>query len=111
MVAGAVARRACAGRGAPIVAGIGAGLVIAVLGMATFAVIDNAFLSVVSHQQAKIDGFRTSGMASMRDYVNASLEATAPGVALVLAVAGAFLGSLGSIAGEELGLAWERRDR
>jgi hypothetical protein len=33
-------------------------------------------------------------MTSMRDYVNASLEATAPGVTLVLAVIGAFLGFL-----------------
>jgi hypothetical protein len=73
--------------------------------MAAFAVIDNAFLSVVSHQQAKLAGFRASGMTSMRDYINASLAATAPGVTLLLTapgvtllltVAGAFLASLGS---------------
>jgi hypothetical protein len=79
------------------VAGIAAGLVIAVLGLATFAVIDNAFLSVVIHQHDKLAGFRTSGMTSMRDYINACLRATAPGVALVLAVAGALFGSLGSV--------------
>ena len=54
-----------------------AGLILAALGMGTFAVIDNAFLSVVSHQQAKIDGFRASGMTSMRAYINADLEAAA----------------------------------
>jgi hypothetical protein len=72
--------------------------------MGTFAVIDNAFLSVVMHQQAKIDGFRASGMHSTRAYINASLEATAPGVAVILAVAGAFLGSLGAIADRDIGL-------
>jgi hypothetical protein len=56
MLAGALARRACARPGVPAVAGIAAALVI-VFGLATFAVIDNAFLSVVSHQQAKLDGF------------------------------------------------------
>lgn len=96
MLAGAAARRARAGPGAPAVAGVVAGLVIAVIGMATFAVIDNAFLSVVSHRQAKLDGFRASGMTSMRAYINATLAATAPGVTLLLAAAGAFLGSLGS---------------
>ncbi|HEU5391275.1 MAG TPA: hypothetical protein VFV73_35765 [Streptosporangiaceae bacterium] len=96
MLAGALARRTCGGRAAPAVAGIVAGLVIAVIGMSAFAVIDNAFLSVVSHQQAKLAGFHASGMTSMRAYLNASLRATAPGVALELAVVGAFLGSLGS---------------
>jgi hypothetical protein len=95
-LAGVVGRRACAGRGAPAVAGVAAGLVIAVIGMSAFAVIDNAFLSVVSHQQAKLAGFHASGMTSMRAYVNASLEAAAPGTALLLAGAGAFLASLGS---------------
>ena len=33
----------------------------------------------------------------MRDYINASLRATAPGVALELAVFGVLLGSLGSM--------------
>jgi hypothetical protein len=97
ILVGALARRGTARPGAPAMAGIVAGLVVAVIAMATFAVIDNAFLSVVSHQQGKIDGFRASGMTSMRDYINASLRATAPGVALELAVAGALLGSLGSV--------------
>ena len=62
-------------------------------GMGTLAVIDNAFLPVVVHQQGKIDGSRASGMHSARAYINASLEATAPGVAIILVLAGAFLGS------------------
>lgn len=97
MLAGVLARRATTRPGAPAVAGVVAGLVVAVFVMATFAVIDNAFLSVVSHQQGKIEGFYASGMTSMRDYINASLRATAPGVAVELAVAGALLGSLGSV--------------
>jgi len=91
MTAGAVARRASPRPGAPVIAGLAAGLVLAVLGMATFAVIDNAFLAIVSHQQGKIDGFRDSGMTSMRAWINADLEATAPGVAIILTIAGAFL--------------------
>src|SRR5207247_4841854 len=88
MAVGALARRASARPGAPVIAGMAAGLVIAVLGMVTFAVLDNAFLSIVSHQQGKIDGFRGSGMTSMRAYINGGLEATAPGVAIVLTIAG-----------------------
>lgn len=112
MAAGAAARRAAARPGAPVIGGVAAGLLIAVLGMATFAVIDNVFLSVVSHQQAKIDGFRASGMTSMRAYVNASLEATAPGVAIVLALGGALLGALGALGASierEISIAQARR--
>ena len=105
MAAGAAARRVRARTGGPLVAGMVAGLIIAVLGMGTFAVIDNAFLSVVMHQQNKIDGFRASGMRSMRVYINASLEATAPGAAVILVLAGALLGSLGAVAGRDLDLA------
>jgi hypothetical protein len=88
MAAGVVARRVSGRRYAPVIAGVAAGLVLAVLGMATFAVIDNAFLSIVSHQQAKIVGLRASGMTSMRAYINSDLEAAAPGVAVMLAILG-----------------------
>jgi hypothetical protein len=108
MAAGAAARRAAGGVGHSIVAGITAGLIIAVLGMGTFAIIDNLFLSVVSHQTAKIDGFRASGMTSMRAYINADLESTAPGVALVAAFGGAFLGIVGAMADRELSVARAR---
>jgi hypothetical protein len=107
MAAGAAAGRAAPRPGGPLVAGMAAGLIIALLSMGTFAVIDNAFLAVVMHQQGKIDGFRSSGMHSMRAYINASLEAAAPGVAVILALAGAFLGSLGAIADRDIGLAWQ----
>jgi hypothetical protein len=96
MTAGALARRWSARRVAPVIAGMTAGLVLAVLGMATFAVIDNVFLSIVSHQQGKMIGFQESGMTSMRAYINGNLEATAPGVAILLTVAGAVLAPLGA---------------
>lgn len=108
MAAGALARRASARPGAPVIAGIAAGLVLAVLGMATFAVIDNAFLSIVSHQQGKIDGFRDSGMTSMRAYINGGLVATAPGVAIILTAAGAVLAPIGAALARELTIARSR---
>lgn len=98
MTAGAAARRVCAKPAVPVIAGIAAGLVIAAFGMGTFAVIDNAFLFVVSHRQASIAGLHASGMTSMRAYLNHGLAATAPGVAIFLAFTGALLGALGAIA-------------
>jgi hypothetical protein len=85
-----------------------AGLITAVLAMGTFAVIDNVFLAIVSHQQDKIDGLHASGLTSMRAYINASLEATAPGVSLILAFGGAFLAYLGASAAREMTIAWAR---
>jgi len=79
-----------------VVAGLTAGVVLAVLFMATSAWLDNAFFSVISQQQEQIDNFRASGMTPMRDYLNASLESTAPGVTLMLAFAGAFFASIGA---------------
>jgi hypothetical protein len=96
MAAGALARRASAWPAAPVIAGMTAGLVLAVLGIATFAVIDNAFLPIVSHQQGIIDGFRQSGMTSMRTYINGHLEATAPGMAIVLTITGAIFAPIGA---------------
>lgn len=106
MTAGALARRTSAKPGTPIIAGIAAGLVLAVLGMATFAVIDNAFLSIVSHQQATIDGFRESGMTSMRAYLNRNFEATIPGVAIALTVAGAIFAPIGAALAQQAAIAW-----
>ena len=51
MAVGTFTRRAAGGPDPPIIAGLLAGLIIAVLVMATFAVVDNAFLAVVSHRQ------------------------------------------------------------
>ena len=50
MAVGTFTRRAASGPDPPIIAGLLAGLIIAVLVMATSAVVDNAFLAVVSHQ-------------------------------------------------------------
>jgi hypothetical protein len=111
MAAGALARRASARPGVPVIAGTAAGLVLAVLAMATFAAIDNAFLSVVSHQQGKIDGFRESGMTSMRAYINSNLEATAPGMAIVLTIAGAIFGAIGAALAQEATNTWSHLRR
>jgi hypothetical protein len=109
MAAGALARYARPGLAAPVLAGMAAGLVFAVLAMATFAVIDNAFLPIVMHQQANIDGFRGSGMTSARAYINGQLKATVLGVTILLAVMGAVLAPLGAILAQEADLAWRRR--
>jgi hypothetical protein len=109
MAAGALARYARPGLAAPVLAGLAAGLVLAVLGMATFTVIDNAFQPVVMHQQNNIDGFRGSGLTSARAYLNGQLKATAPGVTILLAVMGAVLAPLGAILAQETDLAWCRR--
>jgi hypothetical protein len=111
MGAGALARYARPGLAAPVLAGLAAGLVFAVLAMATFTVIDNAFLPAVMHQQNNIDGFRASGLTSMRAYVNGQLRATVLGVAVLLAVMGAVLAPLGALLAQEADLAWRRRRR
>lgn len=102
MAAGAVARRAAGGAGHSLVAGLTAGLILAALGMGTFAAIDNVFLSVVSHQPGKMAGFQASGLSSVRTYINDNLEATAPGVALLLSPLGACLGYLGAKADQAI---------
>lgn len=110
MAAGAAARRAPArpGTGPRVIAGLAAGLVLGVLTMAAFAAIDNAFLSVVSQRQETLAAFRASGLTSMRAYLNGSLEAAAPGLTLMLALAGAALAPLGAVA-DRLILARARR--
>jgi hypothetical protein len=108
LTAGALARRGSARPGAPVIAGMAAGLVLALLGMATFAVIDNAFLPIVSHQQGNLEGFRGSGMTSMRAFINGDLAATAPGVIIVGTVAGAVLAPIGAALAREASIAWSR---
>jgi hypothetical protein len=109
MAAGALARYTRPGLTAPVLAGMAAGLVIAVLAMATYTVIDNAFLPIVMHQQGKIDGFRESGMTSTRAYINGQLKATALGVAIEMIVIGAAFAPLGAILAQQTDLAWHRR--
>lgn len=79
MAAGALARRASAKPGTPIIAGMAAGLVLAILGMATFAVIRHAF--------------------------NGDLQATAPGVAILLTIVGAVFAPVGAALAREAAIA------
>jgi hypothetical protein len=111
LVAGALARRASRGPGAPIAAGVAAGVVLALLGVATYAWFDNAFFSVISQQQDKIDSFRESGMASMRAYLNSYLESTAPGMTIILALAGAIFAPVGAAISANVGQAWSNLRR
>ena len=85
MVAGAAARRTMPGRVPPIAAGVAAGLVLAALGVGTFAVIGNP-----------------------GGHLNATLRATAPGVAVLLAASGAILAPLGAVLDQEIRVAWMR---
>jgi hypothetical protein len=97
LTAGARARRASHRTGASIVAGVTAGLVLAILATATVAVLDNAFLSVIGQQQDNVAGFRDSGMTSMRAYLNRDLESLAPVVITIAVIAGAIFGRLGPV--------------
>jgi hypothetical protein len=111
LAAGALARRASASIGAPVIAGMVTGVVLAVGGIATFAVLDSAFFSVISHQQEQIDNFRASGMASMHAYFNSQLESTALDMTIVGAVAGAFFSPIGAALVANVAGAWSRRVR
>lgn len=73
MVAGALARRTTAKPGTPAIAGMAAGLALAVLGLATLALTSHAF--------------------------RGHLAATAPGVAMLLTIAGAVFAPLGAALG------------
>jgi hypothetical protein len=83
-----------------ILAGTWAGVIAALLGgaiaMATFFAVDNLFLSVVSQQVDKIQGFHQSSFPTMRDYINAGLVSGLPILLLALALAGAVCGTLGA---------------
>jgi hypothetical protein len=111
LVAGARARRASARIGAPIVAGLAAGLLLAILAVATVAVLDNAFFSVVSQQPDTVEKFRASGMTSMRGYLNGGLESIAPIVIIALAIAGAIFGPLGPVLVRTLAPGWRSAPR
>jgi hypothetical protein len=96
LTAGALARRASSRISTVVSAGMAAGAVLAVLGMATFAWLDNAFFSVISQQQETIDNFRDSGMTSMHAYLNSGLESATPGVVIFLALIGALVARIGA---------------
>jgi hypothetical protein len=83
-----------------ILSGTWAGIIAAVLGgalaMAAFFAVDNLFLSIVSQQADKIQGFQESTFPTMRDYINAGLFRGLPILMPVLAVAGAVCGTIGA---------------
>jgi hypothetical protein len=92
---GALAGRSDASGKGQILAGLIGGAMIGALTIATFAVVDNVWLDIVSQQQAKIDGFAHSGAASMRDYINNGLIGGGVFLTLALGVFGAALSRLG----------------
>jgi len=98
---GAVASRACAKPWSWPAAGAAAGVVWAALTNATFAWVDTAFLGIVSKQPQKIEEFRNSGMTSMRDFINLSLERQVLGITILLTVLGLLFGTIGAIGAAE----------
>lgn len=92
---GLLAQRNGAGPRGQAVAGAVAGMLIGLLTIATFAVIDNVWLDVVSQQQAKIDGYAASGATSMRAFINQGLIGAAIVLTIALGVVGALLARVG----------------
>ena len=99
-LAGLLAARAGASRPVQIAAGVAAGMAIGLLTTASFAVVDNVWLSVVAQQPNKLEGFAHSGAASMRDYINQGLIGVAVFLPLGLGVFGALFGLAGGLAGD-----------
>jgi hypothetical protein len=93
-------------RGRPALAGVkggvAAGVIITVIVFAATALIDNAFLSIVSQQHDKRLAFERSGLSSMRLFLNLQnlmgLVVVLPGSALI----GGALAGLGGILGAPL---------
>jgi hypothetical protein len=98
---GVLAARHGASRTGQVVAGLVAGALIGALTVVTFAVVDNVWLGIVSQQQTKIDGFASSGAASMREYLNHSLIGPAVFFPVFLGAFGAALGGLGGLTERE----------
>jgi MFS family permease len=92
---GVLADRAGAGRRGLVLAGLIAGFVIGLVTIATFVVVDNVWLDIVSRQQSKIEGFASSGETSMRAYINHGL--IGPGVFFTVVFSG--LGAVLSLIG------------
>jgi hypothetical protein len=87
-------------RGGELLAAVRAGALAALVSMgmvmATFFVIDNLFLDLVSRQPEKIWGFRHSGYQSMRAFINHGLLR---GLLLALPVMTAFGAAAGALGG------------
>jgi hypothetical protein len=96
---GVLAGKSEASRKGQALAGLIAGAMIGALTIATFAVVDNVWLDIVSQQQTKIDGFAQSGAGSMRDYINNGLIGGAVFLTIALGVFGAALSLLGGFVG------------
>jgi hypothetical protein len=94
---GALAAQVTNGWRTCALAGAVAGAIIGASTIATFVVVDNAFLGIVSQQQGKIDGLAGSGMTSMRAYVNVSLLLGLVVLTGFLALVGAGLGAAGGL--------------
>jgi hypothetical protein len=97
LLVGLLAARDGASRKGWILAGLLAGMAIGALTAATFAVVDNVWLDVVSRQQTKIDGFARSGVGSMREYINNGLVGTAVALTLGLGIFGGALSLTGGL--------------
>jgi hypothetical protein len=96
---GVLAGKNDASRTGQLLAGLITGAMIGALTVATFAVVDNVWLDVVSQQHTKIDGFAHSGAASMRDYINSGLIGAAVFLTIAFGVFGAALSLLGGFVG------------
>jgi hypothetical protein len=92
---GVLAARNGAGPRGQAVAGAVAGMLLGALTIATFAIVDNVWLDVVSQQQTKIDGYAASGATSMRAFINQGLIGAAVFLTIVLGVVGALLAATG----------------
>jgi hypothetical protein len=97
VVVGILAARVGADPRGLVLAGLLAGLVIGFVIIATFIVVDNVWLDIVSRQPQKAQGFADSGATSMRSYINHGL--IGPGVffILVFGVMGAMLSPIGGL--------------
>lgn len=87
--------------GAGARAGAVAALLATAIGLATFFVVDNLFLSIVGQQVDKIQGFHQSPFRTMREYVNVGLLYTLILLPL-LGAAGAAFGAAGAAARKRL---------
>jgi hypothetical protein len=96
---GRLAARIGASRRGQVLAGLIAGMIIGALTVATFAIVDNVWLDIVSQQQTKIDGFGHSSARSMREYINDGLIGPAVFLTIGLGILGAVLSLLGGLIG------------
>ncbi|MEU4191783.1 hypothetical protein AB0E69_07795 [Kribbella sp. NPDC026611] len=76
-------------------AGAVAGAMIGVLTIATFAAVDNLFITTIGRQQVKLDGLAKSGLPSMRAYLNRNLLTGLLLLPVLLSLTGGALATLG----------------